>query len=165
MEKNNVLVLTTTFPRWQNDSTPRFIYNLTKSLASEYNTIVLAPHCKGAMKKELMENLKVRRFAYFKPEGLQKLCYGGGIISNLKNSFLAKIQMPFLILSEFLVSCFILRKEKINLIHAHWILPQGFVAAFLKKSFKIPLLVSVHGSDLFPLKNRVFKHYCGKVNI
>ena len=41
--------------------------------------------------------------------------------------------------------------------HAHWILPQGFVGAFLKKLFKVPLLVTVHGSDLFPLKNVFYK--------
>ena len=43
------------------------------------------------------------------------------------------------------------------MIHAHWILPQGFVGVFLKKLFKIPLLVTIHGSDLFPLKNKFFK--------
>ena len=155
MEK--VLVTTTTFPRWKNDVTPGFVYDLSKRLASKYKVIVLAPHHKGAKKGEIMDTLDVRRFAYFKPEGLQKLCYGGGIIPNMKKSFLAKIQMPLLILSEFTVSCRIIKKEHINMIHAHWILPQGFIGAFLKKLFRIPLLVTIHGSDLFPLKSIFFR--------
>jgi len=75
----------------------------------------------------------------------------------MKKSFLAKIQMPLLIFSEFFSSYKIMKKEKIIMIHAHYILPQGFIAVFLKKLFKIPLLVTIHGSDLFPLKNILFK--------
>jgi len=131
--KKKILVIATTFPRWINDSTPRFVYDLSKRLVSSYKIIVLAPHYKGALKKEKMEKLEVRRFTYFKPEKLQTLCYDGGIIPNIKKSLLAKIQLPLLVLSEFIVSYRIIRKENINMIHAHWILPQGFVSIFLKK--------------------------------
>ena len=156
MEKN-ILVIATTFPRWNNDSTPRFVYDLSNRLASKYNIIVLAPHYKNAKKREAMGKLQIRRFVYFKPEILQKLCYNGGIIPNMRSSFLAKIQMPLLILSEFFVSYRVIKREHIGMVHAHWILPQGFVGVFLKKLFKIPLLTTVHGSDLVPLKTRLFK--------
>ena len=157
MRKNKILVLATTFPRWKNDTTPRFVYDLSDKLTRNYNVIALAPHHKGSKKKEVMGKLQVRRFVYFKPESLQKLCYEGGMIPNMKNSFLAKIQMPLLIISELLSSYRLVKEEQINMIHAHWILPQGFVSVFLKKLFKIPLMVTVHGSDLFPLKNTLFK--------
>ena len=158
MVKKNVLILTTTFPRWEDDSTPRFVYNLSKRLAPGYKIIVLAPHYKGAARRENMAGMDIRRFAYFKPESLQKLCYGGGIIPNMKSSFLAKIQIPILIATEFLAANNLISKEKISMIHAHWILPQGLIGVFLKKLHKIPLLVSVHGSDLFPLKSAFFKN-------
>src|SRR3989338_3046173 len=155
--ENKVLVTTTTFPRWNDDSTPRFVYELSEKLAAKYNVIVLAPHHKGALKKEKLGKVDVRRFAYFKPEPLQKLCYNGGIIPNMESSFLAKIQMPLLIVTEFFFASKIIKKEKISLIHAHWILPQGLVGVFLKKLFKIPLIVTIHGSDLFPLKSNLFR--------
>lgn len=156
MEKK-ILVTATTFPRWKNDSNPRFVYELSERLAFKYKLIVLAPHHKGAAKKENMGKLEVVRFAYFKPESLQKLCYGGGIIPNMQKSLLARIQMPLLLISEFFSSYRLIKKNQVKMIHAHWILPQGFVGVFLKKLFKIPLLVTVHGSDLFPLKSILFK--------
>lgn len=156
MEKK-ILVIATTFPRWKNDTTPRFVYELSEKIAAKYNVIGLAPHHKGALKKEKLGKVDVRRFAYFKPESLQKLCYNGGIIPNMESSFLAKMQMPLLVLSEFISAYNLISKEKINMVHAHWMLPQGFVGIFLKKIFKIPLLVTVHGSDLFPLKNQLFR--------
>jgi L-malate glycosyltransferase len=154
--ENKVLVIATTFPRWSGDTTPRFVYDLSDRIAFEYNITVLAPHHANAKKSERMGNLEVRRFAYFKPERLQKLCYGGGIIPNMKQSFLARLQMPLLILSEFFSAYRIIRKESIGMVHAHWILPQGVVGVFLKKFCGVKLLVSVHGSDLFPLKNSFF---------
>ena len=157
MPQKKILVTTTTFPRWKNDTTPTFVYDLSERLSSKYNVIVLAPHYIGAKKNERINNLEVRRFAYFKPESLQKLCYNGGIIPNMKSSLLALIQMPFLIISEFIFSYKIIKKENIDMIHAHWILPQGIVGVILKKIFKKPLLVTVHGSDLFPLKSKFFQ--------
>src|SRR3989338_3563555 len=156
--KKKVLAIASTFPRWENDTTPRFVYDLSNILASKYDMAVLAPHYRGALKKEKLGRVDVRRFAYFKPESLQKLCYDGGIIPNMKSGFLAKMQMPLLIITEFFAASKIIKKEKISLIHAHWILPQGIVGVFLKNIFKVPLLVTIHGSDLFPLKNPVFKN-------
>src|SRR3989338_2979345 len=156
--KPKVLAMASTFPRWENDTSPRFVYDLSERMSSKYDMIVLAPHHEGALKKEKMGSLDVRRFAYFKPESLQKLCYGGGIIPNMKSSFLARMQMPLLIKMEFFSASKIIKQEKISLIHAHWMLPQGLVGVFLKKLFKVPLLVTIHGSDLFTLKNPVFRN-------
>ncbi|MEK6869432.1 MAG: glycosyltransferase family 4 protein [Nanoarchaeota archaeon] len=155
--KKKILVTATTFPRWKSDTSPRFVYELSDKLSSKYEILVLAPHHKGAKKQETIGKLKVCRFVYFRPERLQKLCYGGGIIPNMKTSFLAKVQVPLLILSEFLAAYKIVKKEKISMLHAHWMLPQGFVGVLLKKMFRVPMVVTVHGSDLFPLKNRLFK--------
>src|SRR3989338_9923643 len=157
MNEGKILVMASTFPRWKNDTTPRFVYDLSERLASRCRIIVLAPHHSKAKKKEIMGKLDVRRFSYFKPEIMQRLCYEGGIIPNMKKSFLARIQLPLLIISEFFSAYNIIKKESISMMHAHWILPQGFVGVFLKKLFKVPLLVTIHGSDLFPLKNVLFK--------
>ena len=155
--KKNILVIATTFPRWHNDSTPSFVYELSERLGKSYNISVLAPHHYGAKKNEKMGSVQVKRFAYFWPERLQRLCYGAGIIPNMKSSMLAFFQFPLLIFSEFVNSWKIIRREKIDLIHAHWMLPQGIIGAVLKKIFGKPLMVTIHGSDLFPLKNLFFR--------
>src|SRR3989338_9072792 len=156
MTKPRVLALASTFPRSHDDTTPRFVLELSERLTSHYAMTILAPHHKGAKKQEIMGHLDVHRFAYFKPESLQRLCYDGGIIPNMRKSVLAKIQMPFLIVSEFFSALSLARKIKSQLIHAHWILPQGMVGVWIKKITGIPLLVTIHGSDLFPLKSPLF---------
>ena len=154
----NVLVLTSTFPRWTNDATPSFVFELSNLLAKKYKIVVLAPHSFKAAKKERLGNLIVCRFRYFSPEKYQKIAYGAGVIPNVKKSFLAKIQIPLFLASQFKNAKNIIETEKIDSIHAHWLIPQGLIGALLKKIYKIPLIVTIHGSDLFPLKNKLFKY-------
>ena len=154
-----VFVVASTFPRWKKDTTPGFVYDLSKLLAKHYNLIVLVPHYYKSKKIERMDNLEIYRFPYFYPEKYQKLCYEGGILPNIKKSLLAKIQIPFLLISEFFSMRRLIKKEKIQMIHAHWIIPQGFLGAIFKKIYALPLIVTVHAGDIFPLKNKILKQF------
>jgi len=158
----NVLVTATTFPRWKNDTEPNFVFKLSSLLSKkDYNITVLVPHHPNAKRFEVMGDLKIYRFPYFHPLKLQKLCYEGGILENIKKSFLAKIQIPFLLLSEYYHVKKIVKKERINFIHAHWIIPQGLIAAIFKKLYGVPFISTAHAGDVFPIKKNIFKTLAG----
>ncbi len=151
------LVLASTFPRWKHDTTPGFVYELSSRLASKKRKIIaLAPHADKSAVHEQIGKVEVYRFRYFFPYSLQKVAYGAGIIPNVKKSILALIQVPFFLLSEYLATRKLISKYNPEIIHAHWLIPQGVIAAMLKKD-NINPIVTIHGSDLFPLKNRFFK--------
>jgi len=153
-----VLVIATTFPRWQNDTTPAFVYELSKRLQNNgFEIVVLAPHHIGAEKFEIMDGMKVYRFPYFWPAKYQNLVYEGGILPNIKRSNLAKIQVPFLVLSELYYSFKLIKKERIDVIHTHWIIPNGLVGAFYKKFFGIRHVLTIHAAGLFALEKLPFK--------
>ena len=52
-----------------------------------------------------------------------------------------------------------------NLIHAHTLLPDGFIGILLKKKIGVPLIVTIHGSDLliYPYRNKGTFSYSLKV--
>lgn len=155
-----ILVIASTFPRWKNDVTPAFVYELSNRLAKkDRKIIVLAPHAPNASKNEKFGNLEVHRFQYFIPSKMQKIAYGAGVIPNIRGSFLAKLQLPFFLLSECISAARLIKKYKPDILHAHWLIPQGVLAAILKRTHKLPFIVTAHGSDLFPLKSRVFKYF------
>ncbi len=151
------LVLASTFPRWKNDTTPSFVYELSRRLASkERALVVLAPHFENAKKREFLDGLDTYRFQYFLPSSLQKVAYGAGIIPNVKSNILAFLQVPFFILSEYVNASKLIKRYNPEVLHAHWLIPQGMIASALKND-KTKLIVTIHGSDLFPLKNAIFK--------
>ncbi len=154
-----VLVLTTTFPRWQEDTVPAFVYQLCQELLRNgLEIVVLAPHHQGAPLQEEMAGLKVHRFAYFYPKRYQRLYYEGGVLSNLKRSRLAWVQVPLLVVSELYHALRLIKKEKVDIIHSHWLIPSGLVGAICKKVCKRPLVVTIHGSDIFPFRKGSLKH-------
>ena len=113
----------------------------------------MVPHHEGAKKYEILDGMKIYRFPYFYPAKYQRLAYDGGILSNLKRSHLAKIQIPLLFLSELYYSLKIIRKEKIDLIHSHWIVPSGLIGAICRNLFKIKHITTAHAGDVFTIKN------------
>ena len=149
-----VLVLTTTFPRWKNDTTPAFVYELSKRLQeSGLEIFVLAPHHEGAKRFETMDGMKVYRFPYFYPKKYQKLVYEGGILPNFKRSNLAKIQVPLLIISEFFYAFKVIKGEEIDIIHSHWVIPSGLIGGVLKKIFRMRHITTAHAGDVFTIEN------------
>lgn len=153
-----VCILTTSFPRFKGDSAGIFIYHLSRWLVKKgVNIEVIAPHDPGCHFTEKWENIRIHRFPYFYPFQLQRLCYGSGIVKNIKNNLPAILQLPFLCASEFLYSLAVFKKTKPDIIHAHWSLPQGLIGIIAKRIFKIPCVTSIHGSDVYGLRSAFFK--------
>jgi len=148
-------VTTSTFPRWEGDSTARFVRDLAELATPAWDVTVLAPHHPGARLTERVGALDVRRFAYFLPRSQQRLCYGGGILPNARSSVLAAAQLPALVLAELAATRSALRRTPYALVHAHFLVPQGWVAAQVLRASSVPLIVSVHGSDLLALNGRI----------
>ena len=123
----NILVLTSTYSRWKNDTEPKFVDYLCQSLAKENTVHVIAPHARNAATEELLDGIKVFRFRYFL-EPWQTLAYDGGILPNLKEKPLRFLLIPFFLASQWLLAVRLLRRHHYDIIHAHWIIPQGLVA-------------------------------------
>ena len=148
-----VCILTTSFPRDVNDSAGIFVYHLSKALVAKGVIVeVIAPHDYGFEFNEMMDGIRVNRFPYFYPLIAQKLGYGAGILYNIRRSGIAAFQVPFFLLAELFFLIKILKKRKIDLIHAHWTIPQGFIGRLAGFLFKVPLLTTIHGSDIHGFK-------------
>lgn len=149
-KKKVILEMASTFPRWESDSEPRFIFEFCKRINSDFNVKVLAPHFAGAKIHEEMEGIEVSRFKYF-ITSLQKLAYEGGIANNIKNNKWVICLIPLFFIANIYSLVKTLRNNEIDIIHAHWIIPQGFAAViarlFIRK--KIPILCTSHGGDMY----------------
>ncbi len=153
MERKKLLVLTSTFPRWKNDTLPPFVYELSKRLTDKFDVTVLAPSYPGAKDFEIMDKMKVYRFHYFIRQ-FEKLAGSGGILPVLSKNPFYYFVVPFFLLGEYLAAKKLVEKERPDIIHAHWIIPQGLIAYFIKKKFNIPYVVTSHGSDIFGLQQK-----------
>lgn len=143
-----LLVLASTYPRWQDDPEPGFVHELSRRLTDRFRVIVLGPHAPGAKPRELLDGVDVIRYRYA-PERLETLVNDGGIVTNLKLHRWKLLLVPGFVLLQAWWAWRLCRRERVDVIHAHWLIPQGVIAAWLGK----PFLVTSHGADLFALRS------------
>ncbi len=150
-QKPSLLVLASTYPRYADDPEPGFVHELCKRLATRFDVIALVPDAPGADPSGTMDGVQVVRYRYA-PRALQTLVNNGGIAGNLRRSRWKWLLVPGFILGQYLAARRLLKQRKIDVIHAHWLLPQGLIAARLRRLRGCPFLVTSHGGDLFGLR-------------
>ncbi len=148
-DKKKLLVTASTFPRWENDTEPRFVLDLSKALTEYFDVTCLVPACPGAKDSEVLEGVKVLRYHYFPIHKFETLCYPGAIVPRIKEKKIRAILVPFLFLGLWNA----LRKNLKNydFVHAHWLIPQGIVQSF----FNTPYIVTGHGGDVCSLNKGI----------
>jgi glycosyltransferase involved in cell wall biosynthesis len=148
-----VLVLASTFPRWPYDTEPPFVYNLSRHLTERFDVVVLAPHAPGAKDVETMDGMEVHRFHYAWPEKAQLLAYGG-MLPNLKRNPWLWGLVPWFLATELVSTIRLVRSHQIDVIHAHWLVPQGLVAALAATIVRKPVVMTAHGGDVYGLRGK-----------
>lgn len=152
-EKNqNILVLATTFPRWKDDRTPKFVYELSKELDQRANKVcVLSPHHPDSAFREEMGGLKIYRYPYFFPLRYQTL-REGSTVEKVQYSLLAKVQLPLLVISLIIHTLWLIHIEEISVIQSHWILPNGVVGSVISHLLGVPHVMTIHAGGALMLK-------------
>lgn len=148
-----LLVLASTYPRWRNDPEPGFVHELCRRLVNRFHVIALVPDAPGADLDGMLDGVEVVRFRYA-PRGWQTLVNDGGIVTNLRRFPWKWLLVPGFVLSQYLAARRLLRRRKVDIVHAHWLIPQGLIARRLKLGTAVPYLVTSHGGDLFGLRGR-----------
>jgi phosphatidylinositol alpha-1,6-mannosyltransferase len=151
-----VLLVTSSFPRWPGDASGTFVLNHARDLqACGWTVDVLAPHAPGAKTREEMDAIHVERFRYLWPSALETLCYGGGVLGNLRRNPLNLLKVPLLILGEWAAVLRRLATRRYDVVNSHWLVPQGLVTALAAPLFRVPHVATIHGSDVLALTGRL----------
>lgn len=145
-----LLVVTSTFPGKAGDGTPQFVLDLTSRIADLERVVVVTPRVPGAARFEVIEGIEVRRFAYFvRPiEGVAH----GATLPNVRAQPWRVIELPFLFVAMLVATIRAARSVGPDVIHAHWLLPSGAIAAAVPSRWRAPIVVTAHGVDLHSLK-------------
>ena len=151
-----ILMLCSSYPLHAGDSASIFLQNLARALSDAGADIqVLAPDQVGVDESIHDPAIQLHHFQYFLPRRWQTLAYGSGILPNLQQRPWRWLQVPFFVLAMSLALVRLCRRERPDVIHAHWIIPQGLVAVVIAKVLKIPVVITLHGGDVFSLRGNL----------
>lgn len=139
-------VITSAYPDYEDDPHGIFIHRLMREIVKMGHEVhVIAPYTGGETNYTL-EGVNVERFHYFYPRRYERLSGRAGMIDNVKEGFLVKIQILTFLFSNVYHS---LRKLKdMDVVHVQWPIPNGLGALFLKKIYGIPYINTIHGEEV-----------------
>lgn len=152
-----LLVLSSTFPRWDGDAEPGFVFDLCRALTERYSVAVVTPHAMGARKREVLSGIQVERFRYG-PNRWQRLAYNGGMMANLDRNALLYLLLPLFFVAQFWAVVRMLWRFRPHSIHAHWMVPQGLtmVLSLAWGPGRPWVVCTAHGSDISALRGRAW---------
>ncbi|MGH8040550.1 MAG: glycosyltransferase [Rudaea sp.] len=131
------------------------MHELAKRLSDRFRVIAVVPRAPGSKTHERLDDVEIVRYRYA-PRRFETLVNDGGIVANLRRHRWKLLLVPTFVLAQAWVVWRLLRRRHVQVIHAHWLLPQGLIVALLGKitSNMPPFLVTSHGVDLFALHGR-----------
>ncbi len=155
----NILILTSSFPRFKGDIWGPWILNYCQELSKQgENVVVLVPHTVNTPKFSNFDSVSVHRFSYWIPNR-QVLAKPPGIMINLKKYKNAKFQIVPYLCFNLLHAIKLIKKYQIDIIFCQWTIPSGFIGVLIKKIIKIPVIVSAQGAEFYLPKNKIFSHF------
>src|SRR5688572_5258298 len=125
--KKKILITTSSFPSEEKGKKGygTFLYELCMHLADDHEVFVLALKRNDEHSFEKWEKISVYRYS-IPLLGLTTFDYS--LADTFKKNPWALTLVPLLLLAQLKMITRIVRREKINVINAHWIIPQGCVA-------------------------------------
>lgn len=133
------------------------MHELAKRLVDRFRVVAVVPSAPGVLSHEVLDGVEVIRYRYA-PRRLETLVNDGGIVTNLRRHRWKILLLPTFVMAQTWRTWRLLRTRHVDVIHAHWLLPQGLIATMLSKFSRHhpPVVVTSHGADLFALQGVAF---------
>lgn len=144
-----VAVLAHSFPRFPGDTHGPFVQRLSEELARLGHEVeVLVPY-DPEMRAHPGSPLVIHAFRYIWPDRLHRLGYSRTLHRDAGMKLAAWVEAPLYFACATRALRRLVRTRRIDLVHAHWILPNGFIASRVARAIGVPYVVTLHGSDVF----------------
>lgn len=144
-----ICVLTHIYPKFKGDLCAPFMEDICENLqALGHEVTVLMPYTPELNRKQNDHTVNLKTYKYIFPDSLHLLGYGRTLKVDIAFKKQVILLSPFLFLFSFLSLWKLVRKDRPDILHAHWVLPNGFIGALVARITKVPLVISIPGSDI-----------------
>ena len=140
-------VLTHNYPRFAGDFSGTFVESLCEELAVQGQQVTVYAPYDPAYNRPLRAQVDLQLYRYAWPDSLHKLGYMRTMQSDLALRLEAYALSPALFARGIQTTMAGARRSRPDVLHAHWLLPNGFIAAVVSRRLGIPLVISIPGSD------------------
>lgn len=158
-----VVQLSHSFPRSTHDPLATYLAGLGRALVDagvEVHAVV--PHGRGLALADDVAGMAVRRFRYG-PERAEILAYERAIMPAVREKPSRALLIPPYLAAFARAATRAVRELRPDVIHAHWWIPAGLVAATASRRTGVPYVLTAHGTDVVAAHTRGLRRLSGWV--
>jgi glycosyltransferase involved in cell wall biosynthesis len=154
-----ILMLATSLPKWPGETTAPFIEEIAAGLAARGHQVTMVAPWQSDIRRAARERgVDYRFFRYAPHPALQIWGYAQALERDTRLRWRALAAAPFATAAataalQHEVTMLQRSGRSYDLVHAHWALPNGLPAAVVAWRNRLPLAVSLHGSDVYMGEN------------
>lgn len=154
-----ILMLTSSYPKYPGETTAPFIEEIASSLALRGHVVhIVAPYHPEVQRDKIERGVQLHFYRYAPHPSLNIWGYAQSLFgdTNIKKETL--MATPFALAGSAKGMLDVMGytpmvtyhpQQRFDIIHAHWAIPNGLPAAFAAWWKRFPLVVSLHGSDVY----------------
>ncbi len=143
-------MVTSSYPKYEGDVTAPFIESIASSLASRGCEVhVLAPYHPELRRAPVEKGVHLHFFKYSPFKSLNIWGYAEALEADVRVKGAIFPLTPVVFAGSLWALLRLTREIKFDIMHAHWVVPNGPVAMIAARLRRLPLIVSLHGSDVF----------------
>ena len=143
-----VAMVTSSYPRFPGDLTGTFVEPIAHGIAARGHTVhLIAPWHPRVRRPAREGNVHFHFYRYAPAARLNVFGYASALRADVSMRRAAYAVAPVALLAAGWAIRRLVRAARATVVHAHWVIPSGAVAAAAGGS--TPLVVSLHGSDVF----------------
>lgn len=141
-------VLTHNYPRFGGDFSGTFVEALCEELITQDQQVtVIAPWDPAYDRRPGDHRVRLELYRYAPFAAWHRLGYMRTMEADVAMRREAYVLAPLLFVRGWQAIDRWTRRARPDLLHAHWVLPNGFLGALVSRRYGIPLVVSIPGSD------------------
>lgn len=150
-ERLRVLMLTSSYPLYPGDTTAPFIAELAAGIAALGHEVdVLLPAHPRLRRGPVERGVRIHAYHYAPgARALQVWGYASALEGDVGLRRSAYVVAPLALTASTVALARLAHLFRPDLLVAHWVLPNGPPAALVARALRLPLAISLHGSDVY----------------
>lgn len=146
--RHTVVMVTSSYPRFPGDGVGSFIEPIAKGVAARGHVVhLVAPWHPAITRPAIEDGVHFHFYRYAPVRSLAVFGYAAGLRADTHLRAAAWVAAPLALMSGWRASRRVAAATGATVLHAHWVLPSGVIAAAARGPR--PVVVSLHGSDVF----------------
>jgi glycosyltransferase involved in cell wall biosynthesis len=142
-------MVTSSYPRFPGDVVAPFIESIARGVAARGHRVdVVLPH-HPELRRPAGEPVSFHPYRYAPLDRWSRWGYAQSLRRDVSVRAGAFLLAPLVALALRRTVADRLREARYDVVHAHWVVPNAAMVAGLARSHAVPLVVSLHGSDVF----------------